>query len=136
MSVLSYNRPRLPGPSCVLSDLRMPELDRLELQQRLSRLGDAPMLLMSSSSTLNEDVSAFRQGEGERKSRVLATIASLTDEEQQIARAVAPGCRSPQTWASANAPPSDIVIPFLKRSAPKTPPSLFGSPSKAGFNGA
>lgn len=62
LHVLNYNRPCFPGPCCVLCDVKMPELDGLELQSRLAELDDTPLLLMSGASGAAEAVSAFRGG--------------------------------------------------------------------------
>ncbi|CAK0743999.1 Response regulator transcription factor [Gammaproteobacteria bacterium] len=50
------------GPRCVLCDVRMPEIDGLELQRRLAALDDTPLLLMSGASGVEEAASAFRAG--------------------------------------------------------------------------
>jgi FixJ family two-component response regulator len=62
LQVLTFNRPHFPGPCCVLCDVRMPELDGLELQARLRDVDDPPMLLMSGVSGVDEAVRAFRGG--------------------------------------------------------------------------
>ncbi len=51
-----------PGPSCVLLDVMMPDLDGLEAQRRLADLDDTPVLLMSGASGAREAVTAFRAG--------------------------------------------------------------------------
>jgi FixJ family two-component response regulator len=54
--------PRFPGSVCVLSDVKMPEVDGLELQQRLAEAGDLPLVLMSGNSGAAEVVAAFHGG--------------------------------------------------------------------------
>lgn len=62
LAVLSFNRPCFPGPSCVLSDVKMPEQDGLDLMRRLSTIDSPPLILMSGSSGPAEVVDAFRGG--------------------------------------------------------------------------
>ncbi len=125
LRVLTYNRPHFDGPSCVLCDVKMPELDGLDLQSRLAALDDTPLLLMSGASGAHEAASAFRAGAMDflikpvdaddlltaltkalvasterqlrrERQRMLATrIASLTERERDIARRVAAGQTNP-----------------------------------------
>lgn len=54
---------RYPGPCCVLSDVKMPDLDGLELQRRLAEQDETtPLLLMSGCSSVSEAVDGFRAG--------------------------------------------------------------------------
>lgn len=126
LQVLTYNRPCFPGPCCVLCDVKMPELDGLELQSRLAAFNDTPLLLMSGASGALEAVSAFRAGALDflikpidadtllnaltkalatssertllrvRKFSLAERIASLTERERDIARRVADGQTNPQ----------------------------------------
>jgi len=50
------------GPSCMLCDVRMPELDGLALQTQLSEQSDTPLILMSGDSGAQEVAQAFRAG--------------------------------------------------------------------------
>lgn len=125
LQVLASNRPSFPGPCCVLCDVKMPELNGLELQSRLAGLDDTPLLLMSGDSGAREAVSAFRAGaldflikpidadillaalvsalsvsaarhlQGERRTDLLARIDSLTDRERDIVRRVVSGQTNP-----------------------------------------
>lgn len=51
-----------PGPICVLSDVKMPGIDGLELQRRLAEVGNPPLVLMSGNSGAAETITAFRGG--------------------------------------------------------------------------
>jgi len=125
LQMLNYNRPCFRGPCCVLCDVKMPELDGLELQSRLAELDDTPVLLMSGASGVQEAVSAFHAGaldflikpidadtlmvavdkalvvsaerhsQRVRKVTLAAQIATLTERERDIARRVTAGQTNP-----------------------------------------
>lgn len=125
LQMLTYNRPCFPGPCCILCDVKMPELDGLELQSRLAELDDTPVLLMSGASGAREAVSAFHAGALDflikpidadtlmaavdkalvvsadrhsqrlRKVTLAAQIATLTERERDIAKRVAAGETNP-----------------------------------------
>ena len=114
--------------------LKMPEFDGLALQNRLSKLGDTPLLLISGSSGMHEVASAFRDGaidflvkpidadtllaavakalviskerqnKRERESDLAARIASLTERERDIARRVAAGQTNPMIAKARHCP--------------------------------
>jgi two-component system, LuxR family, response regulator FixJ len=121
LQVLNYNRPCFPGPSCIVCDVRMPELDGLELQSRLAEFNESPLLLMSGASGAEEAARAFRAGaidflvkpidadvllaaigkalqlstqlqhQRHRRVELMSRFASLTERERQIARLAAQG---------------------------------------------
>ncbi len=125
LQVVNYIRPLFPGPCCILCDVKMPELDGLELQSRLAEFDDIPVLLMSGSSGVPEAVSAFHGGavdfltkpihgdvlmaavakalaistlrcnQRERQSTLATRIASLTERERDIAHRAAAGQTNP-----------------------------------------
>ncbi|AOG21820.1 response regulator transcription factor [Acidovorax sp. RAC01] len=59
---LKRNEPVFPGPSCILSDMRLPGLDGLELLGLLGGREDMPLILMSGASGIREAVQGFRTG--------------------------------------------------------------------------
>jgi FixJ family two-component response regulator len=113
-----------PGPCCVLCDVRLPEVDGLELQRRVAGCDDVPMLLMSGVSGAPEAVSAFRAGAVDflikplddeallaavasalavsaarqqrraRRRELRVRLATLTEREHEVARRAALGQRN------------------------------------------
>lgn len=121
LDAIRCNPSDFPGPSCVLSDVTMPEMDGLALQRLLAELGNTPLLLMSGASGAREVASAFRAGAvdflikpvdaevllsavaralqisterqrlSHRQTALAARIASLTQREREVAHAVTQG---------------------------------------------
>jgi two-component system response regulator FixJ len=57
------NKLKFPGPWCILCDVKMPEVDGLELQRQLiDRGGAPPLVLMSGASGAYEAVEGLRAG--------------------------------------------------------------------------
>ena len=122
--------PSFPGPSCLLCDLRMPEIDGLALQRQLQGRDVPPMVLMSGQSLPQDVVSAFHGGAvdflikpfeaselllavtkalstnvaqhtaAQRQLDAAALVALLTDKELQVIRLVAQGKTNPQIMLS------------------------------------
>jgi len=56
-------RPVYDGPFCLVLDLRLPELDGLSVQERLTRTGmSAPIVFLSGHSDVPSTAKAMRQG--------------------------------------------------------------------------
>lgn len=126
LNMLTYNRPVFPGPACVLCDVKMPEIDGLELLRRLTELDDTPLVLMSGASSAHDvakgfrggaldflvkpmdadtllatvgralAVSAQRQQERSRQTDLARRVAALTPRERDIARRIASGQTNPE----------------------------------------
>lgn len=62
LTALETGNIALNVPLCMLCDVKMPGIDGLEFQQRLAKLCDIPLLLMSGDSGAYEAVSGFRAG--------------------------------------------------------------------------
>lgn len=121
LAALHANRPRFPGPVCVLCDVNMPELDGLELQRHLEKYPEMPLIFISGSSGLQEAVTGFRAGaldflikpvdagqlyaavaralalsterrhQSQRESELAARLATLSARELEIARQIVRG---------------------------------------------
>jgi FixJ family two-component response regulator len=121
LQVLTANQAVFPGPSCVLCDVRMPEMDGLQFQHRMAEFNHVPLLLMSGHSGAQEAVSGFQAGahnflikpfethvlldavaqalaasaEHQQldalRSDLAKRVASLTEREREVSRRVAQG---------------------------------------------
>ena len=121
LEVLTANQAVFPGPSCVLCDVRMPEMDGLQFQHRMAEFNHVPLLLMSGHSGAQEAVSGFQAGAHnflikpfethvllDAVAQALAAsaehqqldalryglakrVASLTEREREVSRRVAQG---------------------------------------------
>lgn len=54
--------PVFPGPVCVLSDVRMPDMDGLGLLMLMQQHADTPLILMSGASGMRDAIQGFRLG--------------------------------------------------------------------------
>ena len=53
----------LPGPGCIVLDLRMPEIDGIVLQKKLTANGNQlPIIVVSGHATVESTIQSFRQG--------------------------------------------------------------------------
>lgn len=62
LEALERGDPVFPGPACILSDMRMPGLDGLQLLAQLSAGEEMPVILMSGASGIRDAVQGFRTG--------------------------------------------------------------------------
>jgi FixJ family two-component response regulator len=88
LQALGQEQPVFPGPVCVLCDVRMPQVDGLELQKRLAAIDDTPMLIMSGSSGALEATHAFRQGAQDFLIKPIdsATLLAAIDKALSVSR--------------------------------------------------
>jgi two-component system response regulator FixJ len=62
LASLARAEPVYPGPSCVVSDVKMPDIDGLELLSRLTGQDALPLILISGGSGISEAIEAFHLG--------------------------------------------------------------------------
>lgn len=62
LQALASGEPVYPGPCCVVSDVRMPAIDGLELLGHLQEIEELPLILMSGGSGIREAIDAFKLG--------------------------------------------------------------------------
>ncbi|KFA92170.1 response regulator transcription factor [Archangium violaceum] len=76
-----------PGPGCVVLDLRMPELNGLELQQELRRAGwRHPLVFISAHGDVPTAVQAMKQGAVDFLPKPFTTEELLKAVERALAR--------------------------------------------------
>jgi two-component system response regulator FixJ len=54
--------PHLDRPGCVITELRIPDMDGLELQQRLRQQCTVPVIFVSGQSEISKVIAAFKGG--------------------------------------------------------------------------
>jgi len=80
-------RPRVVGPSCLVLDVSLPELDGLELQQRVTRdRRDMPIIFISGYGDVPTTVRAMKAGAVEFLTKPLAGEVLLDAIQQAVER--------------------------------------------------
>jgi FixJ family two-component response regulator len=79
------NRPRAPGPSCLVLDVNLPDLNGLELQERIAddRM-DMPIIMMTGYGDVPMTVRAMKAGASEFLTKPFAEEALLSAIEDAI----------------------------------------------------
>lgn len=95
LTQLALDQPFFPGPVCVVSDVRMPDVDGLELLRRLREQAAYPLVLMSGNSGIRDAIEAFQLGVVDFLVKPFESIAFLqavnkalrlhTDQQQKAA---------------------------------------------------
>lgn len=79
--------PRLPSPSCLLLDVRMPDLNGLELQKRIaSDRADIPIIFITGHGDIPMTVLAMKAGAMEFLTKPLGTDALFSAIESALER--------------------------------------------------
>ena len=84
-------RPRIPGPSCLLTELHLPGLSGLELQRQVAEETDLPVIFMSRYANVPATVQAMKAGAFEFLTKPFvpeALISAIGDAIQQSHRTI------------------------------------------------
>ena len=93
--------PSLPA-GCLIVDIRMPEMDGLELQQRLVERGlDFPLIVITGHGEVPLAVRAMKAGAGDFIEKPFASEAILDSLDTALARLTAPNEQDPAAVAAA-----------------------------------
>jgi two-component system response regulator FixJ len=88
---------------CLVVDIRMPEMDGLELQQRLAERGlDFPMVVITGHGEVPLAVRAMKAGAVDFIEKPFASEAILNSLDLAAARLAAPRAQDPAAVAAAN----------------------------------
>jgi FixJ family two-component response regulator len=92
LAELARENPVYPGPVCVVSDVRMGDVDGLELLRRVGDRDALPLILISGHSGIREAIDAFRLGvvdflvkpfEAEALLAAVSRALGISDQRQQ-----------------------------------------------------
>jgi FixJ family two-component response regulator len=80
------SRPRAPVPSCLILDLSLPDLNGLDLQDRIADRVDIPVIILTGYGDIPTTVRAMKAGAAEFFTKPFDTEALLTAVRQAIGR--------------------------------------------------
>ena len=80
------SRPRAPVPSCLILDLSLPDLNGLDLQDRIADRADIPVIILTGYGDIPTTVRAMKAGAAEFFTKPFDTEAMLTAVRQAIGR--------------------------------------------------
>jgi FixJ family two-component response regulator len=80
------SRPRAPVPSCLILDLSLPDLNGLDLQDRIADRADIPVIILTGYGDIPTTVRAMKAGAAEFFTKPFDTEALLTAVRQAIGR--------------------------------------------------
>jgi FixJ family two-component response regulator len=80
------SRPRTPVPSCLILDLSLPDLNGLDLQERIADRADIPVIILTGYGDIPTTVRAMKAGATEFFTKPFDTEALLTAVRQAIGR--------------------------------------------------
>ncbi|HSG89847.1 MAG TPA: nitrogen regulation protein NR(I) [Pseudomonadales bacterium] len=103
----ALQRLRSESPDAIISDIRMPGMDGLELLERLhSDYPDLPVIIMTAHSDLDSAVSSYQSGAFE----YLPKPFDVDDAVAVVKRAVAHAHEKRSTWEEVEEPPPAEII--------------------------
>jgi FixJ family two-component response regulator len=80
------SRPRAPVPSCLILDLSLPDLNGLDLQERIADRADIPVIILTGYGDIPTTVRAMKAGAAEFFTKPFDTEALLTAVRHAIGR--------------------------------------------------
>jgi FixJ family two-component response regulator len=80
------SRPRAPVPSCLILDLSLPDLNGLDLQDRIADRVDIPVIILTGYGDIPTTVRAMKAGAAEFFTKPFDTEALLAAVRQAIGR--------------------------------------------------
>jgi PAS domain S-box-containing protein len=98
--------------SCILLDMRMPEVDGLDVQERLNEIGSGlPVVFLTGHGSVETSVQAIKAGAEDVLTKPVSKGALLRAVERALMRPRATvGQRSKSTTPPSDSPPGDLAV--------------------------
>src|SRR5215475_2696905 len=99
------------GAGCILLDIRMPELDGLELQERLNEIGSPlPIVFLTGHGSIETSVQAIKAGAEDVLTKPVSKSTLIEAIERALARARERSDQRPNAAIATASTPTDFPI--------------------------